>query len=80
MKIGARVRATSDLLARWRAAGISKIACESARVGGVVDRIAQSEHGWWTTVFVRMDDPAVYPDGSGGTAVEPFASEDLEEC
>lgn len=78
VRIGDRVRATEDLLVRWRVAGLCDVSIDSARAGGTVVRIIRSVAGWWTTVVVRMGVPAVYADGSGGALHEPFGPEDLE--
>lgn len=78
VKVGDHVRMTEAAIARWRAGGVSDVACASARAGGTVVRIVRSSSGWWTTVVVRMKSPAVYRGGAGGKLHEGFGPEDLE--
>lgn len=77
LSVGDRVCATSSLVSRWELAGISSEAIEAAKTGGVVVRIVRSTMGWWTTVVVRLDAPAIFEDGSGGDPHHGFGPEDL---
>ena len=78
IRVGQRVRITERWAMRMHVASIGEFRIAALRTGGTVERIEAHPAGEWVSVAVRLDAPAVHPDGSRMGPTHWEAPEHLE--